>query len=187
MSGAKRRLAVGLEYDGARFAGWQLQPGLATIQDHVQRALACIADHPVEATCAGRTDAAVHACGQVAHFDTTSERPMRGWVLGTNGELPAEIAMLWAVEVDPEFHARHAALARNYRYCILQRATRSHRKQAGQEVERGHHFHVSVVERAVVANDLFIRLKRLGIAVEAGRMRHAGLPRQRKGDGTGDQ
>jgi tRNA pseudouridine38-40 synthase len=124
VSAARRRLAVGLEYDGARFAGWQLQPGLATIQDLVQRALGSVADHPVEATCAGRTDAAVHATGQVAHFDTMSDRPMRGWVLGANGELPPEIAMLWAVEVDPGFHARHSALARSYRYCILQRATR---------------------------------------------------------------
>lgn len=124
MSAARRRLAVGLEYDGARFAGWQVQPGLSTIQDHVQRALASIADHPVEATCAGRTDASVHANGQVAHFDTSSNRPMRGWVLGCNGELPPEIAMLWAVETDGQFHARHSALTRCYRYCILQRATR---------------------------------------------------------------
>jgi tRNA pseudouridine38-40 synthase len=124
VSAARRRLAVGLEYDGARFAGWQLQPGLSTIQDHVQRALGSVAAHPVEATCAGRTDAAVHANGQVAHFDTMSDRPMRGWVLGANGELPPEIAMLWAVEVDARFHARHSALARSYRYCILQRATR---------------------------------------------------------------
>lgn len=124
MSGGKRRLAVGLEYDGARFAGWQIQPDLETIQDHVERALGRIADHSVETTCAGRTDAAVHACGQVAHFDTASDRPMRGWVLGANGELPPEIALLWAVEVDPNFHARHSALARSYRYCILQRATR---------------------------------------------------------------
>ena len=124
MSAGGRRLAVGLEYDGARFAGWQLQPGLLTIQDHVQRALAAVADHPVEVTCAGRTDAAVHACGQVAHFDTTAQRPMRGWVLGANTHLPPEISVLWAVEAGPQFHARHSALARSYRYCILLRPTR---------------------------------------------------------------
>ena len=124
MSAGGRRLAVGLEYDGARFAGWQLQPGLLTIQDHVQCALSSVADHPVEATCAGRTDAAVHASGQVAHFDTTAERPMRGWVLGVNSILPPEISLLWAIEVDPQFHARHSALARGYRYCILLRPTR---------------------------------------------------------------
>ena len=124
MSGGGRRLAVGLEYDGARFAGWQLQPGLLTIQDHVQRALAAVADHPVEATCAGRTDAAVHAFAQVAHFDTMAERPLRGWVLGANGKLPPEISVLWATGVDAQFHARHSALARSYRYCILIRPTR---------------------------------------------------------------
>ncbi|MGB5133535.1 MAG: tRNA pseudouridine(38-40) synthase TruA [Steroidobacteraceae bacterium] len=124
MSAGGRRLAVGLEYDGARFAGWQQQPGLLTIQDQVQRALAAVADHPVEATCAGRTDAAVHAYGQVAHFDTTAQRPMRGWVLGANTHLPPEISLLWAVEADARFHARHSALARSYRYCILLRPTR---------------------------------------------------------------
>jgi len=124
VSAGRRRLAVGLEYDGARYAGWQLQPGLPTIQDNIQRALALVADHPVVAICAGRTDAAVHATGQVAHFDTTASRPMRGWVLGANGHLPPDIAVNWAVEVDAQFHARHTALARSYRYCILQRATR---------------------------------------------------------------
>ncbi|MFZ2507308.1 MAG: tRNA pseudouridine(38-40) synthase TruA [Steroidobacteraceae bacterium] len=124
MSATQRRLAVGLEYDGARFAGWQQQPGLETIQDHVQRALRSVADHPVEVGCAGRTDAAVHAIAQVAHFDTRSDRPMRGWVLGANVELPPEIAVLWAIEAGAGFHARHSALVRSYRYCILQRETR---------------------------------------------------------------
>lgn len=124
MSVGQRRIAVGLEYDGTRFAGWQLQPGLLTIQDCVQSALSAIADHPVVVTCAGRTDAAVHAAAQVAHFDTTATRPMRGWVLGANSQLPPDIALHWAVEVDSRFHARHEALARSYRYCILQRATR---------------------------------------------------------------
>jgi tRNA pseudouridine38-40 synthase len=124
VSAGRRRIAVGLEYDGARYAGWQLQPGLPTIQDFVQRALAAVADHPVVVTCAGRTDSAVHATGQVGHFDTTASRPMRGWVLGANSHLPPDIAMHWSIEVDSGFHARHTALARSYRYCILQRATR---------------------------------------------------------------
>jgi tRNA pseudouridine38-40 synthase len=121
---ATRRLAVGLEYDGTRYAGWQLQPGLATVQDCLQRALSLVADHAVAVTGAGRTDAGVHAVAQVAHFDTTAERTPRGWVLGANSHLPADIAVNWAVEVDADFHARHAALARSYRYLILQRATR---------------------------------------------------------------
>ncbi len=124
MSTALRRFAVGLEYDGTRYAGWQLQPGLPTIQDCLQQALSSVADHPVAAVAAGRTDAAVHATGQVAHFDTTADRPLRGWVLGANTHLPPDIALNWAIEVDRDFHARYTALARSYRYCLLQRATR---------------------------------------------------------------
>ncbi len=124
MSTAVRRLAVGLEYDGTLYAGWQSQPGLPTIQDSLQRALSAVADEPVVAVAAGRTDAAVHATGQVAHFDTTADRPLRGWVLGANTHLPADIALNWAIEVERDFHARYTALARSYRYCLLQRATR---------------------------------------------------------------
>jgi tRNA pseudouridine38-40 synthase len=119
-----RRLAVGIEYDGTRYAGWQHQPGLLTIQDCVQKALSAVADHPVTVAAAGRTDAGVHACAQVAHFDTHAERPVRGWVLGANSHLPADIAINWAMEVDSAFHARHTAQGRTYRYCILRRATR---------------------------------------------------------------
>jgi tRNA pseudouridine38-40 synthase len=119
-----RRLAVGIEYDGTRYAGWQHQPGLQTIQDCVQNALSAVADHPVMVTAAGRTDAGVHACGQVAHFDTHAQRPIRGWVLGANSHLPPDIAVNWAMEVEPSFHARHTAQGRTYRYCILARATR---------------------------------------------------------------
>ncbi len=124
MNAGQRRIAVGLEYDGARYAGWQLQAGLATIQGEVQRALAAVAAHDVRITCAGRTDAAVHATWQVAHFDTGATRPLRGWVLGANSLLPSDIALNWAVEVDGDFDARRSALSRSYRYCILQRATR---------------------------------------------------------------
>lgn len=124
MSGPTRRLAVGIEYDGTRFAGWQHQPGLATIQDAVQKALSAVADHPVTVTAAGRTDAGVHACAQVAHFDTVASRPVRGWVLGANSHLPPDIAINWALEVDRSFHARHTAQGRRYRYCMLRRATR---------------------------------------------------------------
>jgi tRNA pseudouridine38-40 synthase len=124
VSGAVRRLAVGIEYDGTRYAGWQQQPGLETIQGCVQKALSTVADHPVVAQAAGRTDAGVHACAQVAHFETRAERAVRGWVLGANSHLPPDIAVNWAMEVDPSFHARHTALGRSYRYCMLRRATR---------------------------------------------------------------
>lgn len=124
MSGPTRRLAVGVEYDGARYAGWQAQPGLPTIQDSLQKALSVVADHPVSVTASGRTDAGVHAVGQVAHFDTTADRPVRGWVLGANTQLPPDIVVNWAMEVERSFNARHTALARSYRYLILKRATR---------------------------------------------------------------
>ena len=124
MSSRIRRLAVGIEYDGSRFAGWQYQPGLLTVQDAVQQALSAVADHPVTVAAAGRTDAGVHATGQVAHFETRADRPVRGWVLGTNSHLPPDIALNWAMEVEPSFHARHTAQGRSYRYYILRRATR---------------------------------------------------------------
>jgi tRNA pseudouridine38-40 synthase len=124
VSSRVRRFAVGLEYDGTRFAGWQVQPGLPSVQDSLQQALSGVADHPVTVVAAGRTDAGVHAIGQVAHFETTAERPVRGWVLGANSQLPPDIAVNWAMELDRGFHARHTALSRTYRYCILRRATR---------------------------------------------------------------
>jgi len=122
--GVTRRIAVGIEYDGARYAGWQRQRDARSVQAEVERSLGAVADHPVEATCGGRTDAGVHALGQVAHFDTAASRPMRGWTLGANTNLPADIAVLWAVEVPDRFHARYSALARSYRYVIQNRAVR---------------------------------------------------------------
>lgn len=124
MKSATRRLAVGFEYDGTRYAGWQQQPGHETIQDRLQHALSAVADQAVAVAGAGRTDAGVHAVAQVAHFDTTVERPLRGWVLGANSHLPPDIAVNWAMEVERSFHARHTAQGRSYRYCILRRATR---------------------------------------------------------------
>ena len=119
------RLAIGLEYDGTRFMGWQRQahPG-RTVQACVEAAVASVADHPVELACAGRTDAGVHASGQVAHFDTQAQRSARSWLLGINSNLPADIATHWVREVPEEFHARFQARARHYRYTIVNRPTR---------------------------------------------------------------
>jgi tRNA pseudouridine38-40 synthase len=119
-----RRIAVGIEYDGARYAGWQRQREVRSVQAEVEAALGAVADHAVAATCGGRTDAGVHALGQVAHFDTTAARPLRGWTLGTNTHLPPDIAVLWAAEVPAEFHARYSAVARSYRYVIQNRDVR---------------------------------------------------------------
>src|SRR5262245_201014 len=119
---ASTRIAVGLEYDGSAYSGWQTQSGPASIQQLAESAFASVAAHPVSLTCAGRTDAGVHALGQVAHFDSTVTRSARSWVLGANSVLPPDVSAHWAVEVPADFHARYSALARTYRYVILNRA-----------------------------------------------------------------
>ena len=118
------RIALGLEYDGSRFQGWQTQPAGNTVQDALQAGLAQIAGGPVSVTCAGRTDRGVHACEQVVHFDSAVERPDAAWVRGVNGFLPEAIAVLWARRVPADFHARYSARRRTYRYVLLNRAVR---------------------------------------------------------------
>jgi tRNA pseudouridine38-40 synthase len=125
MPDALRRIAALVEYDGTDYAGWQSQTHAVSLQDAVERALAFVAGAPVTATCAGRTDAGVHAAGQVVHFDAAALRTPRAWVLGSNTRLPSTIALKWAGEVPAEFHARHAALRRTYRYYILNSSARS--------------------------------------------------------------
>ncbi|HKJ16463.1 MAG TPA: tRNA pseudouridine(38-40) synthase TruA [Xanthomonadales bacterium] len=118
------RLAAGLEYDGSRFLGWQIQKQEPTVQSCVQRALSEVADHPVVVTASGRTDAGVHAIEQVIHFDTGSDREERSWILGMNSHLPRGISGLWVRPVSDEFHARFCAVTRRYRYIILNRQIR---------------------------------------------------------------
>lgn len=115
------RIACGLEYDGGRFAGWQRQTsGTPTVQAAVEAALSRVADCAVEVTCAGRTDAGVHATLQVCHFDAPVERSEKAWVMGANTALPADVALRWARPVPESFHARYSAEARRYRYVILE-------------------------------------------------------------------
>jgi tRNA pseudouridine38-40 synthase len=125
-AGGTLRIAVGVEYDGSAFRGWQIQqPGVRTVQTVLEDALSRVADHPVRVHCAGRTDAGVHAEGQVVHFDTPARRGERAWVLGANVNLPPDCAVRWASPVVESFHARFSASARHYRYLILTRRTRS--------------------------------------------------------------
>jgi tRNA pseudouridine38-40 synthase len=121
-----RRIALGIEYDGSAFSGWQsqLNPHLQTVQENLEQALSCVADHPVTVLCAGRTDAGVHASGQVVHFDTLATRPLKAWVHGTNSNLPARVVVRWAKEVPGDFHARFSATSRRYRYLISNTAVR---------------------------------------------------------------
>jgi len=118
------KIAIGIEYDGSRFHGWQSQPSGDTVQDHLERALASIAGEQVRLAAAGRTDAGVHALAQVAHFETTAVRPDSAWVRGVNALLPDAIAVQWAVPVAGEFHARYSAAARTYRYVLYNHPVR---------------------------------------------------------------
>lgn len=119
-----RRVAAGIEYDGAAFLGWQKQRHGPSVQEEVESALSFVADRPVEVICAGRTDTGVHAQMQVVHFDTEVLRAERSWVLGANAKLPESVRIHWAREVDDQFHARYSAVARCYRYTLLNREVR---------------------------------------------------------------
>jgi tRNA pseudouridine38-40 synthase len=115
---------VGIEYDGSAYAGWQAQASVPTLQAVLERALGRVAAEPLSLICAGRTDAGVHASGQVAHFDTHAARSLRGWVLGANSELARDVSIAWARPVPRHFHARYCAEARTYRYLISNRLAR---------------------------------------------------------------
>ncbi len=119
------RIALGLEYDGSGFCGWQTQPAACAVQDVLEKALSSIASMPVKVASAGRTDAGVHATAQVVHFDTSAIRPESAWVRGVNALLPSTVAIQWARRVAPDFHARFSAQARRYRYVLLNRPVRA--------------------------------------------------------------
>ena len=118
------RIAVGIEYDGGSFSGWQQQPETPSVQQSLQEAIGRVCNHSVALTGAGRTDAGVHARGQVAHFESDAGRGERALVLGANTTLPPAVALQWARYVPDHFHARYSAVARTYRYCILNRTVR---------------------------------------------------------------
>jgi tRNA pseudouridine38-40 synthase len=127
------RIALGVEYDGQPYCGWQSQAEGLTVQDTLQSALSRIAAAPVSVNAAGRTDTGVHALEQVVHFETQAERPLTAWVRGVNALLPGSIVVRWAHPVPDEFHARFSARGRSYRYLLLNRAMRSavHAGKAG--------------------------------------------------------
>jgi tRNA pseudouridine38-40 synthase len=119
------RIVLGMEYDGSAFSGWQQQTGLRSIQSVLEQALSKVADYPITVICAGRTDAGVHAFEQVVHFDTEAQRELHSWVLGGNSNLPDDVRILWAKPALDDFHARYSAIARFYRYIILNRPVKS--------------------------------------------------------------
>lgn len=121
------RIALGFEYEGTEFSGFQTQATnaqVSTVQDQLQTCLSQIASHAVETVCSGRTDSGVHALQQVVHFDTSAIRPMQAWTRGLNGLLPKSIAVRWARTVPDSFHARHSALERRYTYVLCSEAVR---------------------------------------------------------------
>jgi tRNA pseudouridine38-40 synthase len=118
------RIALGLEYDGTDFVGWQTQPGERSVQSVLERAVSSVADTATHVVGAGRTDAGVHAAGQVVHFDTAASRTERQWLFGINSNLPADVAVRWVRSVDTEFNARRSALRRRYRYLLVERGAR---------------------------------------------------------------
>ncbi len=118
------RIALGIEYDGTDFLGWQRLSHGPTVQAALEKALAYVADHEITVTCAGRTDSGVHARCQVVHFETGSMRSDRSWLLGTNSLLPSTVGVTWVASVAEDFHARYGAIGRRYRYSILNRPAR---------------------------------------------------------------
>ena len=118
------RYALQVEYDGSRFHGWQSQPHGLTVQDALQQAVGAIAGEPVALVAAGRTDTGVHALAQIVHFDTRASRPLQAWVRGVNAHLPPAVAVRWAHQVEPEFHARFSAVSRSYRYVLFNHPVR---------------------------------------------------------------
>ena len=119
------RYALGVEYRGTAYCGWQRQPHCDSVQQNLESALTFVADHSLELVCAGRTDTGVHAVEQIAHFESTAERSERAWVLGANCRLPRDIRIKWVRLVEGDFHARFGARARSYRYVIFNQAVPS--------------------------------------------------------------
>ncbi len=112
------RIALGVEYDGSDFSGWQRQANGRTVQAIVEAALGRVADTPLGVVCAGRTDTGVHATAQVIHFDSSARRNRENWIRGTNSHLPEDVCIRWAMPVPDDFHARFSARRRCYRYVI---------------------------------------------------------------------
>jgi tRNA pseudouridine38-40 synthase len=120
-----KRIILGVEYDGSGFCGWQWQPSKRSVQQVLEAALSKVANQPVTVICAGRTDAGVHALEQIVHFDVEAKRELHTWMLGGNSYLPNDVRIIWVKEAIDDFHARYSAIARFYRYIILNRAARS--------------------------------------------------------------
>lgn len=146
------RIALGVEYAGTHFCGWQIQPRLRTVQGELQKAVSMVANEDIEVFAAGRTDTGVHALNQVVHFDTSAIRDERSWLLGVNSNLPQDVNVAWVRPVDEAFNARFSAVKRSYRYLILNRSSRS----AIHHNRMWWHYHPLDVQRMQAAADQLI-------------------------------
>jgi len=118
------RIALGVEYNGSQFYGWQRQSNADSVQQRLEKAISIVADSPTVTTTAGRTDTGVHATEQIVHFDCENERELNAWVMGVNSNLPNSVSVLWAKSVPEVFHARYSAQSRRYRYVLFNNPTR---------------------------------------------------------------
>jgi tRNA pseudouridine38-40 synthase len=118
------RIALGIEYNGSQFYGWQRQLSPNTVQQSVEEAISKVADSSIKLIAAGRTDTGVHATEQVIHFDCDNARELKAWVRGVNRYLPNSVSVMWAKRVSDEFHARYSAKSRRYRYIIYNNVAR---------------------------------------------------------------
>jgi len=142
------RFALGIDYDGSQYHGWQTQQeGVPSIQSAIEQALSKVANHPIILHGAGRTDAGVHASGMVAHFDTHAVRGHKSWLLGANSILAHDIALRWIYPVSEDFHARFKAVARRYR-CVIFNSPQRSSQLAGKVTW---HYHPLNVERMKIA------------------------------------
>ena len=158
------RIALGIEYDGSAYFGWQRQLLEQTVQGRVERGLSVVADHTVSVVCAGRTDTGVHATGQVVHFDTEAQRDTVNWVRGANANLPHDIRVQWSAVVAADFHARFSARRRSYRYIILNRPVASAllRQRVCHEYRSLDHARMQAAAQALVGEHDFTSFRAAG-------------------------
>jgi tRNA pseudouridine38-40 synthase len=180
-----QRFAIGLEYSGTAYAGWQTQqPGVPSIQEHVETAFGRVADSPVSIVCSGRTDAGVHARLQIAHFESDAVRPLRGWLLGANTHLPRDISVAWVVPVPAHFHARYSAESRTYRYVVFNRNVRSAlvEKRAAQIHRPLDHERMAAATGALIGNHDFSAFRSSECQAKSPIRRLTRLTVEREGD-----
>jgi tRNA pseudouridine38-40 synthase len=178
------RIALGIEYDGSAYYGWQRQAQGMTVQGRVEAALSRVADHPVSVVCAGRTDTGVHAMAQVVHFDTDARRTDGNWVRGANANLPHDVRVQWSAHVDEHFHARFSARRRSYRYIIQNRPVASAilRQRVCHEIRPLDHARMQAAACALVGEHDFTSFRAAGCQAKSPRREIYRLDVTRSGD-----